>query len=611
MRLRVFALAVLPLLVLIAAFAGAWPSIRWPGASWPQRALAIPVPAVKAAVVDPYLEEPLLGYASYRSALRAADFETIGRLAFADDSFLAYRAARTVAELETLDPAHRLDYYERVLALRIEDPLERAQRRLLMLDVARVAEAALRGDRALAAYREALPLATAVAGVQRLEADPYRRANIFLQARQHRLALEALDGRAAPSIEAPSYRAIGEHARALDAFRRWLAEVPGDVAAREGEAWSLFSLERWSEADAAFAALPDGRGLYGRGLVAGRTGRVDAGVAFLLATGTPAHAWLATSWLETRGRTSEAIDAYLRLARGGDPTYADDAAYRAFVLATRLGDEARAAQAAAAVPPGSFFALLLGTPLELPTRDELRVADEHPALARSRALAIVHDEEAAVGELLFALRASDDPATVVALAEALQHVYGEYRQSMRAATALIARGVEDVRVWRLAWPRAYPDAVERYAQRFDVEPALVWSIMRQESAFSPVALSTSNAMGLMQVIPSTWTWLAELQREGAGDPYDVAHNVRYGTYYLRWLLDYHGGDLELVVTSYNRGQGYIRRLFLSDTVDGVKDELYRHIDALETREYLQRVMVNLETYRQLYGDAPSLATTPP
>ncbi|MEI2422272.1 transglycosylase SLT domain-containing protein, partial [Arthrospira platensis SPKY2] len=88
-------------------------------------------------------------------------------------------------------------------------------------------------------------------------------------------------------------------------------------------------------------------------------------------------------------------------------------------------------------------------------------------------------------------------------------------------------------MWRLAYPRAYADAVVAHAASFGVEPALVWAVMRQESAFSPVAVSTSNAQGLMQVIPSTWTWLAELQREPPGDPFDPDTNVRYGTYYLR------------------------------------------------------------------------------
>jgi soluble lytic murein transglycosylase len=567
--------------------------------AWPGTADAIPALG-GTSTLDPYRHPPLLAYGEARDALLAGDLETLGVIAFADDSYLAYRAARTLMGIPALEPEQRHDYAERALALRVEDPLERLLRREVYLELGRLAEAAGRPERALEAYREALPHAEAIPAVARLERDPYRLANIYLQDRLHRQALEALAGLAAPSIEAPALRATGQHERALDAFRRWLREVPDALAAREGVAWSLFSLERWSEADAAFAALPDG-GLYGRGLIAGRTGRIDDGVRFLLATGVPSQMWLATTWLESRGRISDAIDAYLRIARNGDATYADDAAYRALVLAQRLGDAERAATARSLVPAGSYFGLLLGIPVPVPTMSSLPTIDEPEVLALARALAAVDDHDAAVGELVFALRAATDPATVVALAEALQGVHGEFRQSMRAASALVSQGVRDVRVWRLAYPRAYPDAVEPSAAAFEVEPELVWSVMRQESAFSPVALSSSQAMGLMQVIPSTWTWLAELKREPAGDPYDPDANVRYGVYYLRWLLDYHRGDLELVVTSYNRGQGYIRRLFEGDVVRRDKDELYRFIDALETREYLQRVMVNLETYRLLYG----------
>jgi soluble lytic murein transglycosylase len=567
----------------------------------------VPAPPVHVAIVDPYATEPLLGYGELRDALRAGDLETVSRIAFADDSYRAYRAALTLAESPTLDPRHRLDHYERVLALRVEDPLEREQRRDLMLEVGRVAEAAGERPRALEAYREALPRREAITAVARLEPDPYRLSNAYFQAGLHRHALDALGGRAAPSIEAPAHRALGNHRDALDAFSRWVAEVPGSLDARVGVAWSLFSLERWDEADAAFAALPGGAGLYGRGLIASRLGAVDRGVTLLLATGVPSQMWLATSWLETRGRLDAAVDAYLRIARGGDATYADDAAYRAFVLASRLGDATRADEALSLVPDGSYFALLLGRPLEVPTGSTLETGDPPEVLALARALAIVQDFEAARGELVFALRAADDPAEVVAVAEALQQVYGEYRQSQRAAMGLIGQGLRDARVWRLAYPRAYAAAVTRYAESHEIEPELVWSIMRQESAFSPVALSRSNAQGLMQVIPSTWDWIAELLREPPDDPWDPDANVRYGIYYLRWLADYHGEDLELMVTSYNRGQGYIRRLYQGQ-VAGDKDDFYRFIDALETREYLQRVMVNLETYRQLYdSDRPSLA----
>jgi soluble lytic murein transglycosylase len=600
MRRRVLVLSLLATAALLAVVA--LPAL-------PFGAAPVPRPEIRIALVDPYGQPPLVGYGELRDALLADDLDGLRAVAAVDDSYRAYRATRHLARHPDVEPDERLVHFDRELELRVEDPLERAQRRSLMLEIAATAEALGDTARAIDAYREALPEVAAITALRRVIDDPYRLANAYLQARQHRRALEALDGRAAPSIEAPAYRAIGEHEQALDAYRRWLTEVPGSREAAEGLAWSLFSLERWDQADAAFAALGNAAGAYGRGLIAARQGRIDAAVGFLRASGAPSHLWLASGWLETRGRTDEAIDTYLQIAGGGDPTYADDAAYRALVLAQRQGDEHTAERAAALVPDGSYFALLLGRPLALPAASALESV-EPDALALARALAQVHDHDAARGELVFAMRASDDPAEVVALAEALQLVHGEFRQSMRAANALIGQGLHDVRIWQLAWPQAYPDAVSRYADAFGVEPALIWSVMRQESAFSDVAVSSANAMGLMQVIPSTWSWLAELQREPPEDPFEPAANVRYGTYYLRWLLDYFDDDLELVVTSYNRGQGYIRRLFEGELVRRDKDDLYRHIDALETREYLQRVMVNLETYRRLYGsDFGSLAET--
>ena len=597
MRRYVFAILLLSAAALFVVYA-----LRLP----PFAAGPVPRPDVQIALVDPYSRPQLEAYAELRDALVSGDLEALRAIAQADDSYRAYRAAGHLARHVELDPSERLTHFQRELALRVEDPLERAQRRQLLLEIAGVAEAAGDLPSAIDAYREALPEAAAITALARLIDDPYRLANVYLQARQNRRALEALGGRAAPSIEGPAYRAIGEHQRALDAFRRWLAQVPGSREAAEGEAWSLFSLERWEAADAAFAALGGSTGNHGRALIAARQGRIDEAVRFMQASGVASHLWLASGWLESRARYRDAIEVYLQIARSGDATYADDAAYRAHVLARRLGDQATAELAAELVPEGSYFALVLGRPLTLPNATALEPV-EPEVLELARALAQVHDFDAARGELVFAMRASDDPAEVVALAEALQTVYGEYRQSMRAANELIWQGLHDLRVWQLAWPRAYPDAVERYAEAFRVESALVWSVMRQESAFATVALSHANAMGLMQVIPSTWNWLAELQREAPGDPYEPAANVRYGTFYLRWLLDYFDDDLELVITSYNRGQGYIRRLFEGEQVQRDKDELYRHIDALETREYLQRVMVNLETYRQLYGDdGPSL-----
>lgn len=569
----------------------------------------VPLPLVHVAVVDPYGWPVLAGYAAMQRALRHDDLDALRALASAADGYLAYLVHLRLARHPALDPQVRLAAYERVLELRLDDPLERAARRALHLEIGALAEAAAARERAAVAYRAALPEAAAADGLARVLDDPLQLAAAFLDARLHEGALAALGDREVPRIEAPALRALGQLEAALDAYRRWRALAPDALEAREGEAWTLFALERWDEADAAFAALGGATEAYGRGLVAGRRGAVDEGIAWLLASSGASRMWIATGWLEERTRWDEAMDAYLAIARGGDPALADDAAYRALVLAERLGDDARAAAARALVPATSYFGLRLGGTLDVPAAVAPTTlgdpAGASPAAATAlelaRALLIVGDPDAARGELTFALRAATAREDVVLLAEALQVQTGEFRQSQRAAQALLAAGDRDPRVWRLAYPRAFPEAVRAATHEHAVEPALVWAIMRQESAFAPFAVSTSNAQGLMQVIPSTWTWLAELLDEPPADPFDPAANVRYGATYLAWLLDLFDGDTDLVIPSYNRGQGYVQRLFEGALVAGDKDDLVRFIDALETREYLQRVGLNLAVYRGLYG----------
>ena len=407
---------------------------------------------------------------------------------------------------------------------------------------------------------------------------PLALANIYLQNRQYSRALAALGGREVPSIEAPAYRALGEHQQALEAFRRWLAEDPNSEEARYGEAWSLLSLGQNGAADVLFAALPGADALYGRGIIARRQGDTDAAVAFFAQTDDASYMWQATDLLETRNRADDAIPIYLDLARLGS-TYADDAAFRALVLAERYGDEDAAAQARALLPAFSYFALRSGGRLELPQTSSLPDVDP-PVLALADALMGAHDPEAAVGELLFALRDAKGEAATVAIAEKLQAL-GEFRQSGRAAEAWVAKGSRDLRTWRAAYPRAYPTLVDVEAAAEDLEPELIWAVMRTESRFYPQAVSYTGAKGLMQFVSATWDWVAELLGEAPGDPFDPEDNIRYGAFYLRWLTDYFGGDLERVVPSYNGGQGYIGRLFEAAPINRDKTEFFRFIDRAE------------------------------
>lgn len=552
-------------------------------------------------------------YTELSAARATGDAATLNRLAFESDRYSAYLAAIELSAWPQLSPQLRLKALERALELRMPDSLMRAETLSLNLQLGELAEAAGENDKAIAAYRAALPDERALANFTRLETDPYRLAAGLLGASRYEAALQALGGRSAPSIEAPALRALGRYGDALTAYRAWRAVDPGSETAALGEAWCLYYLQRNDEASAAFTALGSS-GYYGLGLLANRRGQLGEAVRYLSLTGRADYLWLATELLEARGEFAGAIPVYLELARGGS-SYADDAAYRAYVLAQRLGDAAAQRAALDAMPLGSFFALKLGglpaapDPSSAPVGEYSRsalVEGAAPLAAEALSLAgdlvAAGDASSAIGELLFALRdaeAADDIGATLQLSEELQSL-DEYRQSVRAARALLAAGITDLRAWRLAYPPAWPTIVGPAATANDLEPALIWAVMRQESAFSPVAVSRSNAMGLMQVVPTTWDWIAELRKETPGDPFDVTSNINYGATYLSWLLNYFEGDEELVIAGYNGGQGYVRRTLEGDVIKNDRDDFYRLMDRSETREYLQVVFENLAIYRVLY-----------
>jgi soluble lytic murein transglycosylase-like protein len=102
-------------------------------------------------------------------------------------------------------------------------------------------------------------------------------------------------------------------------------------------------------------------------------------------------------------------------------------------------------------------------------------------------------------------------------------------------------------------PAAIESLIESTAARYGVDPALVTSVVANESGFDPSAISKTGAQGLMQLMPGT---AAEL---GVADPYDPAQNVDGGVRYLRALLDRFGGDARLAVAAYNAGPGAVER----------------------------------------------------
>lgn len=109
------------------------------------------------------------------------------------------------------------------------------------------------------------------------------------------------------------------------------------------------------------------------------------------------------------------------------------------------------------------------------------------------------------------------------------------------------------------------------ANRFGIDPYLVFLVIEKESRFHTRALSPKGAMGLMQLMPST------ARRLGVRKPYDAAENIRAGTQYMKELMDMFGGKVDLVLASYNAGEGAVLKY-------GRNVPPYR-----ETRDYVKTI----------------------
>ncbi|MGD9921445.1 MAG: transglycosylase SLT domain-containing protein [Pseudorhodoplanes sp.] len=145
-----------------------------------------------------------------------------------------------------------------------------------------------------------------------------------------------------------------------------------------------------------------------------------------------------------------------------------------------------------------------------------------------------------------------------------------------------------------------------------VEPHVAYAIARQESGFNPRARSSANAQGLMQVLPGTAKLVA--RRNGiafdAKKLYDPVYNVQIGAAELGHAIENYRGSYILTFVAYNAGPGRVRQWIerFGDPRDPKIDPIdwVERIPFSETRNYVQRVMENMQVYRVRFGASPKL-----
>ncbi|GHV70426.1 hypothetical protein AGMMS49928_18160 [Spirochaetia bacterium] len=203
------------------------------------------------------------------------------------------------------------------------------------------------------------------------------------------------------------------------------------------------------------------------------------------------------------------------------------------------------------------------------------------------------------------------PVTAMRLAAENFAAEGRWSESMRLAASYMGRpGYElNRRDLELNYPRPFRDLIEGNAEKAELSPAILYGLIRTESAFAPGISSRAGAVGLSQLMDATAREMAgRISRQGgpdylAGDSLDLTDpgvNIHIGAYYLGYLMDRMGNPLAALL-AYNGGMGRVRRWRAAE--GALPEDLFLEtIEYAETREYGRRVLAAAAAYGYLYYD---------
>jgi soluble lytic murein transglycosylase len=200
-----------------------------------------------------------------------------------------------------------------------------------------------------------------------------------------------------------------------------------------------------------------------------------------------------------------------------------------------------------------------------------------------------------LAQLVLYARYHADPPTMMSLAEMLAEMGGQ-GDPLDAPTLLL----------KTMYPTPYVELVMEEARVRDMDPLVLYALIRQESRFVPEARSHADARGLTQVIPSTGDGIAARLEDNdfsSADLYLPYISIRYGAYYLAANAPQFDRKLLPTLAAYNGGPGNAARWLAGSAL--IDPDLYaERIDFFETRDYLRRVYRNYGFYRHVYAGPP-------
>jgi soluble lytic murein transglycosylase len=155
---------------------------------------------------------------------------------------------------------------------------------------------------------------------------------------------------------------------------------------------------------------------------------------------------------------------------------------------------------------------------------------------------------------------------------------------------------------RIYFPLYYSAHIEKYSQKYNLNPYLVAAVIKAESNFKPEAKSPKDAYGLMQITASTGQWAAKemkIDSFAVNQLKEPEYNIRMGCWYLDNLKKEFDGNMELVLAAYNGGRGNVQKWLADENHSKDGKNLY-YIPFKETDKYVKRVKINYNIYKILY-----------
>jgi len=213
------------------------------------------------------------------------------------------------------------------------------------------------------------------------------------------------------------------------------------------------------------------------------------------------------------------------------------------------------------------------------------------------------------GDEIETLRAEygQDPVALYQIALVSRDL-GLYAPAIRAAMGVTLLAPEEsvfempLFIQQLLYPTYFPDLVAEESRAYDLDPLLMFALIRQESLFDDQIASWAGAVGLTQIMPSTGQWIAEMMPWPAYTERDLERaylNAKFGAWFMSRILDMTEGNVAAALAGYNGGPG--NALHWLEAAKGDPDLFVEIIDRDEPQRYVREIYRHYDVYTQLYG----------